>query len=335
MEVSLKTRVTIWGRAGARCSFPSCRRELIYDASETDDESLVGDIAHIVAESPDGPRGESQLTPEQRSKYQNLILLCKLDHKRIDDQFRTYPVEALQQMKADHEDWIKSSLNIDQKKQRDREVYADVIDRWADASQINTWQAWTSAVFCSDRPKFEESTLTALEPLQLYFYARIWPKRYPDLEAALINFGTICDDMLSVFSTHSTERGRWRETDKFYKSQYHPEQVYQKLLREYEFHVDLVEDLLIEMTRAANYVCDKIRESIEPTYRVKEGALLITRGPYNDLSIRHMRPEYRDNERVPQPYPGLKQFLSIRSTRDIVIGRGTEPAPDPREDPSE
>ena len=64
MSISLKTHKMLWGRAASRCAF--CRRELVMDASQTDDESLVGDACHIVAQSAGGPRGDSPLTPEER-----------------------------------------------------------------------------------------------------------------------------------------------------------------------------------------------------------------------------------------------------------------------------
>jgi hypothetical protein len=85
----MKTQKMLWGRAANRCSFPGCRRELVIDATETDDEALVGDACHIVGDSADGPRGNSSLTDEERDKYANLLLLCKVHHKEIDDQQNT------------------------------------------------------------------------------------------------------------------------------------------------------------------------------------------------------------------------------------------------------
>lgn len=97
------------------------------------------------------------------------------------------------------------------------------------------------------------------------------------------------------------------------------------MLKEYEFHIALIEDLLTEMTRAANYVCDKIRDSLDPAYRLKDGVLLITRGPTPDFAYTHMRLEYRDAERTIHPHPGLKQFLVDRETRDMSFGLFDEP----------
>ena len=46
--------------------------------------------------------GNSPLTYEERNKYDNLILMCKVHHKIIDDQPNTYTVEVLKSMKAAH-----------------------------------------------------------------------------------------------------------------------------------------------------------------------------------------------------------------------------------------
>ena len=79
-------------------------------ATEADEESLVGDVCHIVSQSEDGPRGQSSMGPEERDSYGNLILLCKVHHKLVDDQWRTYTVERLLQMKEQHERWVRESL---------------------------------------------------------------------------------------------------------------------------------------------------------------------------------------------------------------------------------
>jgi tetratricopeptide (TPR) repeat protein len=110
MSISLKTHKMLWSLAAGRCAFPGCRRELFMDASQTDDESLVGEACHIVTQSPTGPRGDPSLTPEQLDHYDNLILLCQVHHKLIDDQPDTYTVQRLLQMKAAHEKWVRVSL---------------------------------------------------------------------------------------------------------------------------------------------------------------------------------------------------------------------------------
>jgi tetratricopeptide (TPR) repeat protein len=112
MSISLKTHKMLWGLAASRCAFPDCHRELVMDASQTDDESLVGEACHIVAQSPSGPRADPSLPPEQRDHYDNLILLCRNHHKLVDDQENTYTVQRLLEMKAVHETWVRERLGV-------------------------------------------------------------------------------------------------------------------------------------------------------------------------------------------------------------------------------
>jgi hypothetical protein len=73
------------------------------DATETDDESLIGEECHIIAKSVDGPRGNPDFPADRINKYENLILLCSIHHKIIDDQPNTYTAEYLNQLKTEHE----------------------------------------------------------------------------------------------------------------------------------------------------------------------------------------------------------------------------------------
>ncbi len=111
MAISLKTHKILWGRAAGRCAFPDCRKKLIMNGNKFDDESLIGEECHIVARELNGPRGDSPLTSEERDEYENLILLCRIHHKLIDDQFHTYTVQRLQEMKTAHETWVIKSLH--------------------------------------------------------------------------------------------------------------------------------------------------------------------------------------------------------------------------------
>jgi hypothetical protein len=72
--------------------------------------TTVGEIAHIVAKSLDGPRGSDPLPVDQRDDYNNLVLLCPTHHKIVDDNVVDWPIERLIQMKADHEKWVANQL---------------------------------------------------------------------------------------------------------------------------------------------------------------------------------------------------------------------------------
>jgi hypothetical protein len=69
----------------------------------------VGEEAHIVAKSPGGARA-GLLDERELDAYDNLILLCRVDHKLVDDQRQTYPPDRLRKIKADHEAWVRAAL---------------------------------------------------------------------------------------------------------------------------------------------------------------------------------------------------------------------------------
>ena len=89
MTITLKTHKILWGRSGNKCAI--CKNTLIVDSDDpNDDPSIVGDEAHIIARKETFTRGDYEsLKPEQREHYSNLILLCKVHHKQIDDTFRS------------------------------------------------------------------------------------------------------------------------------------------------------------------------------------------------------------------------------------------------------
>ncbi len=97
--------------SAGRCSFKDCRKKLVEEATTKDDAAKVCEIAHIVADSRQGPRGGEALSDSDRAKHPNLILLCLEHHKIIDSQVRTFSVAVLRQMKKDHENWVANSLS--------------------------------------------------------------------------------------------------------------------------------------------------------------------------------------------------------------------------------
>lgn len=80
-----------------RCAFPAC------DAPLAAENVVLGDICHIKAQRPDGPRYDENQPEDQRHAFENLVLMCKPHHKIIDTDFRSYTVERLTEIKAEHE----------------------------------------------------------------------------------------------------------------------------------------------------------------------------------------------------------------------------------------
>lgn len=326
MGIGLKTRKMLWGRSGNRCALPTCRRELVEDESETDDASIVGDEAHIVAREEDGPRGKSDLTPEQRDKYQNLILMCKVHHKMIDDQPLKYTVNKLHEMKQDHIDWVNKNLSPDIDKQKDEEKYALYVDKWIEIAEINNWKGWTSGIFAGGQPSISKIKLDELKELNVYLLSRVWPKRYEKLEFAFINFRLVLTDFINVFEKYKTKIGTDDDvtyyTRKIYSTNGYLEQKdYDEALDRFNYQVDLVQDLGLELTRSANYLCDQIRRYLMYSFRTDEGVLLIEYGPNMNFQWTTIRAEFHKNDRGFVSYPGLRKFMETRRHRGDCFGQ--------------
>lgn len=106
MPVPLKELKALLLRSGNRCAFPACGEVLVLSGGDPENPVVIGEVAHIVAESTDGPRGDCPLPLEERNKARNLILLCAKHHKVVDEKTQYYTAERLRQMKADHEEKI-------------------------------------------------------------------------------------------------------------------------------------------------------------------------------------------------------------------------------------
>ena len=108
MPISEKTRKILWGRSGNRCAL--CRQPLVVDHTDIDDEAVVGDECHIISARSKGPRHDPAFPTEEIDAPGNLILLCRVHHKMVDDQHATYTVEVLSKLKDNHEAWVRSCL---------------------------------------------------------------------------------------------------------------------------------------------------------------------------------------------------------------------------------
>ena len=87
-----------------------CRHPLVLDPTDLDSGSVVGEECHIVSGAQNGPRHDPNFPTLEVDELPNLILLCRIHHKLIDDQSETYPTDLLRGMKANHEKWVEEKL---------------------------------------------------------------------------------------------------------------------------------------------------------------------------------------------------------------------------------
>ncbi len=99
-------------RSGGCCAFPECRKPLTVLDPSTGEVTVLGHVAHIVAQQDDGPRGDLRMDPKDRDRYENLVLLCTSHHQLVDApaNHATYTVERLRALRTDHEAWVLERL---------------------------------------------------------------------------------------------------------------------------------------------------------------------------------------------------------------------------------
>jgi SMODS-associated and fused to various effectors sensor domain len=108
------TRTILWARAGGRCQYAGCNKLLIGDLISGAEDKNFGFVAHIVADAPDGPRGDPIRSTLLSNDVNNVMLLCNVHHKLIDvDDVAGHSEERLLAMKAAHEHRIETVTAID------------------------------------------------------------------------------------------------------------------------------------------------------------------------------------------------------------------------------
>ena len=109
MAISPSDLKALLQKSGNRCAFPGC--PTLLSIQESDDSTVIlSNVAHIVAQREDGPRGKFALPLDRRDEESNLMLLCPEHHKVVDSKPHLYSVERLRGMKENHEKLVQTAL---------------------------------------------------------------------------------------------------------------------------------------------------------------------------------------------------------------------------------
>jgi len=103
----------VGARSGGYCANPSCRRDL-FPPIAPGRVATIDQLAHIIAQSPEGPRGGASVPLEARNDGSNIILLCPTCHDIVDDMNATdvFTPEVLHKWKRDHERRVRHGAAI-------------------------------------------------------------------------------------------------------------------------------------------------------------------------------------------------------------------------------
>jgi len=102
----------LWTLSAGRCQYRGCNQPLWKD-DLTLGKMNRAYIAHIVADSADGPRGDAIRSELLAKDINNLMLLCDAHHRKIDiEEVDGHPEDLLLEMKKEHEKRIELLTSI-------------------------------------------------------------------------------------------------------------------------------------------------------------------------------------------------------------------------------
>lgn len=104
-DISDRNQLILCIQAGGRCEFDGCNKYL-FEHHLTHKRFNFAQMAHIVAFSELGPRGDVLDRPTDINNLDNLMLMCHPCHKQIDDFPEEFSRETLEGYKKAHEERI-------------------------------------------------------------------------------------------------------------------------------------------------------------------------------------------------------------------------------------
>lgn len=105
------TKYRLWADAAGYCHNPACRSPLFVEVSEVYSVHF-GEMAHVIAASGNGPRGNDEAEAELLGAWDNLILLCANCHTLIDKAPTHFPTELILTWKAERLADVERVLGI-------------------------------------------------------------------------------------------------------------------------------------------------------------------------------------------------------------------------------
>ena len=98
------TRIRLVGVSHNQCNHPNCDATLVEIDVKSNRAVITGQAAHIKGDKPGAARYDKLMTDDERSDFDNLIMLCPRHHKLIDDKESrdSYSVELIKKWKGDH-----------------------------------------------------------------------------------------------------------------------------------------------------------------------------------------------------------------------------------------
>jgi tRNA A-37 threonylcarbamoyl transferase component Bud32 len=198
--------------------------------------------------------------------------------------------------------------------------YRAILNETADRLQFAHWDSRMSGLTTNDQPSLAKETIEHIDDFTLWLLRRPWPGTRDDLEIAFKNLRRVAGDLLRIFKSRIADPNAemlWTKSHEYdYQDEDDPEN--RELQEAYDAHVDLIQDLTAEVTRAANWLCELARKAVDPSFFLDHGWLTLTSGPHDLLQYETFIVRYTKEDLAIDgpPYKGLTDFISRRKLRD-------------------
>lgn len=109
MAISDRVKRQLWASSAGICQNPGCREELFKSFADGATTS-IDELAHVIAQTANGPRGDNQLSPTERDEFENIIVLCPSCHTLVDKAPHQFPSATLLKWKNSHAEAVRRVL---------------------------------------------------------------------------------------------------------------------------------------------------------------------------------------------------------------------------------
>lgn len=126
-KIPHKVQCEVWGKSAGRCEFNGCNKQL-YVHDITSDRCNIAELAHIIGDSANGPRGDKDRSARLAQDPNNIMLMCHDCHRYIDKEgLDKFPDKVLYAMKKKHEERIERLTAMKEDMQANVITYGSII----------------------------------------------------------------------------------------------------------------------------------------------------------------------------------------------------------------
>lgn len=231
---------------------------------------------------------------------------------------------------SDNKEWLFSGLGITflgiiwnrlrKLKEHHDEIfdgyYLKFIEKVFDKLDVENYSLWTYYMAIDGNMMLEMLQYNNLHDVRDMLRRAVPHKKYKKLDQLFVNMAMIIEDLILVLDSHLIMRGdSYLTFDRFYKVP-NPNPNYHEDLVKFNKLCYFIIDLTLELTRMSNLILDIVRQK-RPGFMAEVGTLAISHARFKSF-------KYRKQEITSAPYPGLREFLSLRSTRAAYMDKSAD-----------